>query len=281
MKKQLCWIVILALVLSPFTAAVAKEKADDKKPAAKLDLKTEEQKVSYAIGYNIGMTLKRGGFAVDMDVMVASMQEVLDGKDPQMTEEEMRTIMMDYQKKMMEKRQAEQEKAATENLEKATAFLEENGKKKGVKTLDSGLQYKVLKEGKGETPVIGKMVSTYYKGTLMDGTEFDSKGEGDEPFEFMVPGRVIAAWNEAVQLMKVGDKWQLFVPPDLGYGPRGKGPSIPPNALLIFEIELLEVKDAPAPTPGSSMPNPHGGGMPGGKPRPGGGNPHGSVPPKR
>jgi FKBP-type peptidyl-prolyl cis-trans isomerase FklB len=272
MKKQLCWIVILALILSPFTAAVAKEtKADDKKPASKLELKTEEQKVSYSIGFQIGTSLERGGFDVDMDIVVAAMKEVLAGKEPQMTEEEMRTIMMEFQQKMMQKRQAEQEKAIKENLEKANAFLEENGKKKGVTTLESGLQYKVLEKGKGETPVDGKMVSTHYKGTLIDGTEFDSSYKRDKPFEFMVPGRVIKAWNEAIQLMKVGDKWQLFVPPALGYGERGSGPNIPPNSLLIFEIELLEVKDAPVPTPGA--PNPHGGGIPGGKP--------GGPPPKR
>ena len=158
-----------------------------------------------------------------------------------LSEEEMRTVMTAFQKEMAAK-QAEMMKSQGEkNKKEGEAFLAENKKKEGVKTLASGLQYKVIKEGTGKTPKATDKVSTHYQGTLIDGTEFDSSYKRGEPATFPVNG-VIPGWTEALQLMKVGSKWQLFVPSKLAYGEKGAGPIIGPNAVLIFTVELLAIK---------------------------------------
>jgi FKBP-type peptidyl-prolyl cis-trans isomerase len=166
----------------------------------------------------------------------------------------MSKVYMAWQQKMRAKMAAKQKKEAAENLAAGTAFLEANKKKEGVKVLPDGLQYKIIKEGTGPTPTADDKVKTNYRGTLIDGTEFDSSYKRNRPAEFNVKG-VIKGWTEALELMKVGAKWELFIPPNLAYGERGR-PGIPPNSTLIFEIELLDIvkptqaaKPAPAPKP--------------------------------
>ncbi len=200
-----------------------------------IDLKTDEQKFSYVLGQQIGQELKNQGAEVDLDVLKMSILDVMEGKESRLSIEEMKKAMQDMRTKMMDKQKLD----AAENTVKAQAFLEENKAKEGVVVTDSGLQYTVLKEGEGAIPTEKDKVKVHYKGTLVDGTEFDSSYTRDQPAEFMLNG-VIGGWTEALQLMKVGSKYKLFVPPELGYGSRGR-PSIPANSVLIFEVELLEI----------------------------------------
>lgn len=202
------------------------------KPAGKGVLKTQKDKASYAIGLDIGRNVKRSGVDVSPEMIAKGIADALAGK-PLLTEEEIRAVMTAMQKEM----QAKAEAAGAKNAKDGKAFLESNKEKKGVKTLASGLQYRVIKSGAGKSPKATDTVKTNYKGTLIDGTQFDAS---QEPVEFKVGG-VIPGWTEALKLMKVGDKWQLFIPSELAYGPRGSGPDIGPNAVLIFDIELLEI----------------------------------------
>jgi len=204
-------------------------------------LKTQKDKVSYGIGMNIGKSLKKDAIDVDADLLVKGIKDSLSGEKTLLTEEEYRATLTALQKDMMEK-QAEAAKALAEkNKKEGEAFLAENGKKEGVATLPSGLQYKVIKSGTGKTPKPGDTVETHYRGTLIDGTEFDSSYTRGQTATFPVNG-VIPGWTEALQKMKEGDKWQLFVPSNLAYGERGAGRDIGPNATLIFEVELIAVK---------------------------------------
>jgi FKBP-type peptidyl-prolyl cis-trans isomerase len=204
-------------------------------------LKTQKDKVSYGIGMNIGKNLKKDAIDVDADMLVKGLRDSLSGEKTLMSDEEYRATLTAFQKEMMEK-QAEASKAVAEkNKKEGEAFLADNGKKEGVLTLPSGLQYKVIKSGTGKTPKLTDTVETHYRGTLIDGTEFDSSVKRGQTATFPVNG-VIPGWTEALQKMKEGDKWQLFVPANLAYGERGAGRDIGPNATLIFEVELIAVK---------------------------------------
>jgi len=206
----------------------------------KPDLTNPKQRISYTIGADIGANLKRQEIDVDPKAFAAGLADAIAGKTA-LTEEQMREVLNSFRTEMMEKAQARQKEAGEKNLKEGEAFLAANAKKEGVKTLPSGLQYKVLKSGSGKTPKATDTVKTHYHGTLIDGTVFDSSVERKEPVSFPVNG-VIAGWTEALQLMKEGDKWQLFIPAKLAYGERGAGPKIGPNATLVFEVELLSVE---------------------------------------
>jgi len=202
------------------------------KPA---QLKDQKDKFSYAVGLNIGMNLKRQNVDVNPDLVLAGMKDGIAGK-PQMTMDQIKETMTAFEKDMQQK----QTEAGKKNAADADKFLAENKTKEGVKTTASGLQYKVLKEGSGATPKASDTVTVNYRGTLTDGTEFDSSYKRNEPATFPLAG-VIKGWTEALQLMKVGSKYQLFIPPGLAYGEQGR-PGIPPNSLLIFEVELTNVQ---------------------------------------
>lgn len=220
-------ILILASCVVAFSAC--------NKKAGDVEIKTEEQKVSYAIGQEIGRGMKAQGINVDVDVLRMSINDALAGKESRLKPEEMQEAMMNMRKKMVEERKQK----AEENKTSGAKYLEENKAKEGVKVTESCLQYKVLKEGEGAQPKESDTVKVHYKGTLIDGTEFDSSYSRNEPAEFGV-GQVIRGWVEGLQLMKVGSKYQFFIPSDLAYGPQGR-PSIPPNSVLIFEVELLDI----------------------------------------
>ena len=207
----------------------------------KMTLKDEKDKVSYSIGLNIGRSMKSEGLDLNPDALAAAMKDVFAGAKPQLTDEEIQTIMQEFQKKMMAKQLASREEGLGKNKAEGEKFLADNKKKEGVKTTASGLQYKVIKDGTGKTPKATDTVKTHYRGTLINGTEFDSSYKRGEPAEFPVNG-VIKGWTEALQLMKEGAKWQLYIPSDLAYGERGAGKDIGPNSTLIFDIELLSVK---------------------------------------
>lgn len=206
----------------------------------KADLKSDKGQASYAIGQQIGKNLKAQNIEVDAKTLAISLADATEGKSD-MTDEEIQKAMMKLQEMAMQKQQEEGEN----NKKKSAEFLEKNKTAEGVKTTDSGLQYIVMTEGTGASPKADDVVKCHYTGTLIDGTKFDSSVDRGQPAEFPVSG-VIPGWTEALQMMKVGSKYKLFIPPELAYGPAGR-PGIPPNSTLIFEVELLEVvKAAPA-----------------------------------
>lgn len=204
-------------------------------------LKNEKDKVSYSIGLNIGGNFKSQSVDINTDVLLKGIKDALSGSKPLMTEKEIQETMTAFQKEMTAKH-GEQTKALAEtNKKEGEAFLAANKGKDGVKTTSSGLQYKIIKDGNGQMPKATDTVTVNYSGTLIDGTEFDSSYKRGEPASFPLNG-VIPGWTEALQMMKVGSKWQLFLPPAIAYGERGQGRVIGPNAALIFEVELLSVK---------------------------------------
>lgn len=216
-------------------------------------LKDDKEKVSYSIGLDIGSTFKKQYMDIDTDVLMRGLKDGLSGAKPAMTEEEIKATMTAYSKNMMEKTAQRNKEAAGANLEKGQKFLDENKTKEGVKTTASGLQYKVLKEGSGTSPKETDTVVTNYRGTTIDGKEFDSSYKRNEPATFPV-NRVIKGWTEALQMMKPGAKYQLFIPPNLAYGERGAGQDIGPNETLLFDVELLEVKPPVAPEGANASP---------------------------
>ena len=208
--------------------------------AQKTSLDTEVEKASYAYGMDVATSMLRSGMVLDVDSFVQGFRDTVEGRSPLLTNQEKMQVMQDYSSKMREVQMAEAEIAAVTNLAEGTAFLETNKTAEGVKTTDSGLQYIVLKEGDGVTPSPDSRVKVHYKGTLIDGTQFDSSYDRGQPAEFPVQG-VIPAWTEALQLMKVGGKLKIFAPPEIAYRERGAPPVIGPNATLIFEIELIDI----------------------------------------
>ena len=223
-------IIVLSLLLALFSTVAYAEEA----------FKTQEEKLGYAIGMNIGINMKRQNVTADAEQLAAGLKTAFKGGETVLSEEEMGQILMAYQQEMQMQQMAEQAAAAEAGTKNAEEYLTKNAKQEGVVTLDSGLQYKVLASGAGASPKAESKVEVHYRGTLIDGTEFDSSYKRGEPASFPVNG-VIAGWTEALQLMKEGDKWQLAIPPQLAYGERGAPPVIPANAALVFEVELLKI----------------------------------------
>ena len=202
-------------------------------------MKPENQKdrISYIIGRDMATNLRKQGIEIEADPFMQGLKEVIAGKPSSLSQGEMQQAMTALQQEMGQKQSAQ----GTNNKQAGEAFLEENKDKEGVKTLPSGLQYQVLQEGNGKSPSKTDTVTTHYHGTLIDGTVFDSSYERGQPATFPVNG-VIAGWTEALQLMKEGAKWRLFIPSELAYGSQGAGEDIGPNTTLIFDVELLSVK---------------------------------------
>jgi FKBP-type peptidyl-prolyl cis-trans isomerase FklB len=207
-----------------------------------LVLKNQKDKVSYSIGMAIGKDFKRQLIDIDPDILAKGFKDTFTGGKTLLTDQEMNETMTVYQKELTAKQEEVLKKVGEKNKAEGEAFLAENKKKEGVKTLENGLQYKVIKTGSGKKPTLSDTVSTHYRGTLIDGTEFDSSYRRGQPVTFPVGG-VIPGWKEALQLMEVGAKWQLFVPSNLAYGERAAGPNIGPYATLIFEIELISIEE--------------------------------------
>lgn len=221
-------LLISALLLTLASPVFAQEKAQ---------LKDLNDKVSYAVGLNVGASFKKQGQTLNPQAVLAGITDAQTGKPPALSEQEMKETMETWSKQMEEKQKVAGDKNSTEGKK----FLEDNKKKEGVKTTASGLQYKVVKEGTGAQPKESDTVTVNYRGTLINGTEFDSSYKRNQPATFPVNG-VIKGWTEALQLMKVGAKYQLFIPSELAYGARAMGPDIMPNSTLIFEVELMDVK---------------------------------------
>jgi FKBP-type peptidyl-prolyl cis-trans isomerase FklB len=210
----------------------------------KLDLTDPKQKASYSIGADIGSNMKRQDLDVDPAAMAAGLADAFSGK-LQLSEAERKEALDAFRNSMMARMQAKQKESGDKNLKEGTAFLAANAKKEGVNTTASGLQYKVLKSGSGKSPAKSDTVKVHYHGTLIDGTVFDSSVERGEPVSFAV-NQVIPGWTEALQLMKEGDKWQLFIPSNLAYAERGAGGKIGPNSALLFDVELLSIEKSAA-----------------------------------
>jgi FKBP-type peptidyl-prolyl cis-trans isomerase len=206
----------------------------------KAELRDQKDKESYSLGYQFGQSLKAQGLDINMDVYTSGIKDALAGVKPLLSQEEINKTVSELQQRVAAARQKELKEKAEKNLSEGKVFMEANKKKEGVKTLPSGLQYKVLKEGSGKTAKATDEVTANYRGSFIDGAEFDSSYKKGTPLTFQVD-KIIPGWKEALQLMKVGSNWQLFVPPELGYGERSVGP-IPPNATLIFEVELIAIK---------------------------------------
>jgi FKBP-type peptidyl-prolyl cis-trans isomerase FklB len=223
------------------TSATKPKTATSAKTAAPLSLKTEKEKFSYALGMNIGSSMKRQGVSVDSAILARGLKDALAGGKTLLTEDEARATLTQMQNEMRQKQQAKMQEEAGANKKIGDAFLAENKTKEGVVTLPSGLQYKILTTGTGPKPTASDSVVCNYKGTLIDGKEFDSSYKRGQPATFPVTG-VIKGWTEALQLMPVGSKWQLFVPSDLAYGDAGR-PGIDPGDTLIFEVELVSIAD--------------------------------------
>jgi len=226
--------LVAALSAIIFISCTAESQVNSVKPQNKKDT------ASYAIGVNIGQSVKQQGIDLNADMLAAGLRDALADK-ALLTEEQVRAALMALQQEAQEKAQVERSKKGGEAKTRGEQFLAENKKKEGVMTTPSGLQYKVIKAGTGAKPTKENTVKVHYKGTLIDGKVFDSSYDRGEPIEFPLGG-VIAGWTEGLQLMPVGSKYMLYIPSNLAYGENGAGQSIGPNEALIFEVELLEIK---------------------------------------
>lgn len=231
MKMKVVWKVSLHLcVLSMCLASVS----------AKETLKTEKDKTSYGIGVDVGTNFRRLGLDLQVDKVMQGLKDGYLDKKLDITEEELKRVMVDFQRNLQDKQARVTRELADTNRKKGEAFLEQNARREGVTVLPSGLQYRVLIEGHGPMPQDGDNVSCHYTGALIDGKVFDKTDWAANPRSFNI-GQVIPGWAEALKLMKVGSKWEVTVPPQLAYGSRGVGRDIGPNEVLVFEIELLNI----------------------------------------
>lgn len=239
MKKIVSVCAAAAVVVTAsalyFTGGPVSAEDAAEAPAAIPGVKDVRDRFSYAMGLNFGLNLRQSKLDLNHDALMTGFKDGIAGQ-ARMTPEEMQKVAMEFQEQVA----ANLAKGGEKNLAEGQAFLEKNKSAEGVKVTESGLQYKVLREGTGKSPTPADGVRVHYRGTLIDGTEFDSSYARNQPAEFGV-GQVIAGWTEALQLMKEGSKFQFFIPANLAYGERGSPPTIGPNSVLIFEVELLEV----------------------------------------
>lgn len=231
-----------ALILSACQPAATSNAASN----SEVSLESDAAKFSYAAGFEIGQRLSgMGGIEIESAAMMAGLEDALSAKEARLAAEEMNAVKSRVYKAAAEARNAERDAKAAEAVKRGEDFLEQNKSKEGVTVTESGLQYIITQEGEGEAPTAIDTVSVHYKGTLIDGTEFDSSYKRNQPAKFRLNG-VIKGWTEGLQLMKPGSKATFFIPADLAYGERGAGALIGPNETLIFEVELLEVERAEA-----------------------------------
>lgn len=224
---------------TPATAKTHKPPVARTQPAPPLT--TQKDKFSYALGMNLGTSLHRQSVPVDPNILLRGLKDALAGGKTALTEDQAKAALTEVQNEMRQKQQAEMQQQGEANKKEGEVFLAANKGKEGIVTLPSGLQYKILTAGTGPKPTSADTVVCNYRGTLINGTEFDSSYKRGQPATFPVSG-VIKGWTEALPMMPVGSKWQLFIPADLAYGDRAPGPEIGPNSTLIFEVELLSIQ---------------------------------------
>lgn len=258
MKRLLIAVSLIALCVTSLVLAEtpatkpAQGKPAQSQPTTQPDIfKTQMDKVSYVIGYmSLGANAKRSEIDLNTDMLVQGYKDAMADKG-KLTEQQMRETMMAFSQEMQAKMMEKQAKEAETNKKEGEEFLAKNAKEEGVVTLPSGLQYKVIKEGNGPLPKSTDTVNVRYTGTLVDGTQFDTSGETTRPFQ--LPSGVISGMSEALQKMPIGSQWKLFIPSNLAYGPQRRGPQIPANATLIFDVELVSIQP-PATQPAGSQP---------------------------
>ncbi len=231
------------LIVVAAVSMTACEPMEQKQQEAQLVLETQEQKVSYGMGLSLAERLKQDNLPLDIESFLAAMGDVFEGRELLMTEEQMADVLQTYQQQQMAQMQEKLEAEATVNQQASDEFLAANAVKEGIVSLDSGLQYKILEAGDGVKPGANDTVEVHYRGTLIDGTEFDSSYGRGETVSFPV-NAVIPGWTEALQLMPVGSKWELYIPSDLAYGAGGTGGVIGPNSALVFEVQLVSIVPA-------------------------------------
>jgi len=248
--KDFALILVASLILSIPASVYGEETQANTTPVQAEEnaspLKTLMEKVSYAIGLDLGRNFKIQEVEINLDLLVQGFKDANNDNEPLISDDDIRKAMISFREEMIGKQKAKMKEMADKNKAEGETFLAENKMKEGVITLPSGLQYKIIKEGTGEKPTLEDTVVTHYVGKLLDGTEFDSSYKRGQPATFPVKG-VITGWTEAIQLMKVGAQWQLFIPSDLAYGKNGAGSKIGPNSTLIFEVELIEIKPKETP----------------------------------
>lgn len=232
-------LVLLAFLCLIVPGAVG---AQDEQPA----LDSLEKRASYALGLNMAQSMKTQEVPIDVDLLIEGLRDAFAGGETRLTDQEVQQTLQEFQQMMMQRQQEVRAAQGAENQQKAEAFFTENAAKEGVVTTESGLQYMVLEPGEGPKPSSTDRVTVHYKGTLLDGTQFDSSYDRGQPATFPVNG-VIQGWQEAVPLMSVGSKYKLWIPSDLAYGANGQGPIIGPDAALVFEVELLSIEEDEAP----------------------------------
>lgn len=241
-------IILFSLLLVIFVACGKAASASAAKPLKAGDLDNQKKKVSYAIGLDIGKNFKERAMDLDMEILIQGLRDAQGSGQPLLGKDEIQKVMTQFQQDMMKAEQEKKMGQALVNKAKEAAFLAENAKKPGIKVTASGLQYMVISTGTGPLPKVTDTVKVHYRGTLLDGTEFDSSYKRNQPAVFPLNG-VIKGWTEALQLMKVGSKWQVFLPSSLAYGEQGAGQVIGPNATLVFDVELLGIEKAAATAP--------------------------------
>jgi FKBP-type peptidyl-prolyl cis-trans isomerase len=240
MKKSFFTAALTAMICVTMFSCSGQQKVTE--------LKTQDQKVSYMFGQDMGSYLKKLGITIDKAALYQGFEDTLDGKKPLLTSEEILKVKEEFSKKMQEEQGAKAKAAGDKNIKEGEAFLAKNKTEKGVITTASGLQYQIIKEGAGPKPKATDMVTVHYKGTTIDGKEFDSSYKRGQPATFPLGG-VIPGWTEGLQLLSAGAKAKLFVPAKLGYGERGAGQEIGPNQTLIFEVELISIQPNTGSTP--------------------------------
>lgn len=243
-----------AAVLAVAVGLVAcQQSADDTADNGEVSLDTPNSRLSYGVALGLGRNMANDGMDVDVDAFALGLRDAMSGADPRLSQEEIRAEMMAFQERVAGDREAAREAAAVANTEAAEAFFAENADREGVETTESGLQYEVIEAGDGPKPTADDQVEVHYRGTLLDGTVFDSSYDRGQPVTFGLE-QVIDGWTEGLQLMNVGSKYKLYIPSELGYGAGGAGEAIGPNAALIFDVELLSIpsQQAQADDAGSS-----------------------------
>lgn len=238
--KKIALPLVLASLVGLQACNQQSQTTESAATAAEVALESTEQRLSYGMAFGLGQRISQDGMPIDIDSFVAGFRDGASGQEGRMTQEEISAEMQAFQESMIAEQEAAQAELAAANMAASAAFLEENGAREGVIVTESGLQYEVLEAGEGGKPGPEDTVEVHYRGTLVDGTEFDSSYGRGQTVTFGV-GQVIAGWTEALQLMDVGAKYKLYIPPELGYGAGGAGQMIGPNAALIFEVELISI----------------------------------------
>lgn len=238
-------------VIAAVIALSACQQSGENMAEAELQLETSNQRLSYGVALGLGRNMAADGMTVDVDAFAAGLRDAMTNAPQRLTDEEIQAEMIAFQERITSERESVTSALAEANTAAAAAFLLENGTREGVVTTDSGLQYEVIEQGDGAMPGSEDSVEVHYRGTLIDGTEFDSSYARGTPVTFGV-GQVIAGWTEALQLMNVGSKYKLFIPSELAYGAGGAGDRIGPNAALVFDVELLSIPSQTAATEDSA-----------------------------